>query len=128
MYLSHGWMLNCNCKIVCVWRVTWWVFYHGLMVYIKLNIIYIELMHSRRGFCVDHNFLLYIICISHTFLDVLLCWLWYCTASCYSVGLKTQLVAFFVGVFFPRFSRGTTNVRQNQLAEQQIHYVFLSLI
>lgn len=128
MYLSHGWMLNCNCKIVCLWRVTWWAFYHGLMVYIKLNIIYIELMHSRRGSCVDHNFLLYIICISHTFLGrvAVLALIFYSIMLQCRIE-KSACYIFCLGIF-SRFSRGTTNVQQNQLAEQQTHYVFLSLI
>lgn len=84
-------------------------------------------MHSRRGSCVDHNFLLCIIYVSHTFLG--------CVAVLalifYSIMLQCQIEKSACYIFclglFSRFGRGTTNVRQNQLAEQQIHYVFLML-
>lgn len=98
------------------------------MVYIKLNIIYKELMHCRRGSCVDHNFLLYIISTGHTFLGrvAVLALIFYSIMLQCRVE-KSACYIFGLGIF-SHFSRGTTNVRQNQLAEQQIHHVLLSLI
>lgn len=95
--------------------MTWWAFYHGLMEYIKSNVIYIELMHSRRGSCVDHNVLLCIISISHTFLGrvAVLALIFYSIMLQRRIE-KSACYIFCLGLF-SRFSRGTPNVRQNTL-------------